>query len=589
MTPDACRAIVRPFVLGIVLTSVLLASGTAALAQRTLVIERFNCDVRVNADGTVDVVETIRPRFTGSWNGIYRTIPVEYRTDQGLNYTLRLDVTDITDANGRTLRYEISRERHYRKLKIWVPDAVNATRTVVLRYRVTNGLKFFDEHDELYWNVTGDEWEVPIEAVEANVILPSGAQHVRAVAFTGGYGSREQAADIRTSAASVTVVSTRGLGFKEGLTVAIAWDPGVVTRPTTVDRAVGAVRSNAPFGIPLVVLGIMYWLWHTRGRDPRLRPIAPQYEPPHDLTPAELGTLIDGSPDMRDITATIVDLAVRGFIHIEERQEAKFFGLFNSRDYVFTLRKPRRDWTALMRHERELLDALFTSGETDAPSGPLASVELSDLQNRFYKDLPAIKTALYDSLIGKGYYTRRPDRVRMVFIVAALVCGLIVLLVGLWVSDRLGMAPLPVIIAAVASVLIIVGFGWVMPARTAQGTRVLEGTLGFEEFLRRVEGDRFERTIKTPALFERFLPHAMAFGVEKNWAKAFEGIFTEPPSWYTGSGVPQFRASTFAGDLGRMSATAAAAMASSPRGSGGSGFSGGSSGGGFGGGGGGGF
>ena len=129
-----------------------------------------------------------------------------------------------------------------------------------------------------------------------------------------------------------------------------------------------------------------------------------------------------------------------------------------------------------------------------------------------------------------------------------------------------------------------------MPSRTTPGTRELEKVLGFQEFLSRVEADRFERVVKTPEMFEKFLPYAMALGVEDNWAKAFEGIYNEPPQWYIGPyAAHAFRPSAFTSDLGRMSTQAAAVMASAPRSSGGSGFSGGSSGGGFGGGGGGGF
>src|SRR6185503_20686275 len=125
----------------------------------------------------------------------------------------------------------------------------------------------------------------------------------------------------------VRLESTTGLSFREGLTLVVGWNPGVVHRPTTVERAAGTVYSNLPLMIPPVVLLGMWMLWRARGRDPKLQPIATQYEPPDRMTPAELGTLVDGRPDMRDITATIVDLAVRGFLHITEVEDKKLFGL----------------------------------------------------------------------------------------------------------------------------------------------------------------------------------------------------------------------------------------------------------------------
>jgi uncharacterized membrane protein len=153
------------------------------------------------------------------------------------------------------------------------------------------------------------------------------------------------------------------------------------------------------------------------------------------------------------------------------------------------------------------------------------------------------------------------------------------------------MQPVAGIAAGMISGIIIVLFGWFMPARTIRGTRELEKVRGFQEFLSRVETDRLDRMVKTPEMFEKFLPYAMALGVEDTWAKAFDGIYKEPPRWYSGpGGVHAFRPSTLTSNLGVMSTQAASVMASAPRSSGGSGFGGGgSSGGGFGGGGGGGF
>jgi uncharacterized membrane protein len=526
------------------------------------------------------VDETIVPRFTGSWNGIFRTIPVEYRTPQGLNYTLRLTVESVTDEQGRDLRYESSRERHYRKLKIWVPGAANATRTVKLRYRVANGLRFFDEHDELYWNVTGDEWEVPIESASADVRLPEGVSGVRATAFRGAYGSTEQA-EVAIQPDGVHVQTTRGLGMREGLTIVVGWNPGVVHRPTTVEKTTAVVSSNLPLAIPPLVLLAMFRLWRKRGRDPELAPITTQYEPPAQMTPAELGTLIDGKPDMRDITATIVDLAVRGYVHITETQDERFFGLFTNKDYTFGLTKDRAGWGTLKAHERDLLKAMFGGSDT---------VTLSDLKNKFYKNLPGLRDELYRRLVSDGFYTGRPDHVRVLYIVGGVITGGVIGFASSAILISFGMQPVAGIVAGILSGLTICLFGWFMPSRTARGTRELEKVLGFREFLSRVEADRLDRMVKTPEMFEKFLPFAMALGVEDNWAKAFEGIYTEPPRWYSGPlGPTTFHPTSFTRNLGVMSTAAASTMASAPRSSGGSGFSGGSSGGGFGGGGGGGF
>jgi hypothetical protein len=168
--------------------------ASPAAAQRSLAIERFDAAIVVDRNGSINVTETITAKFTGSWNGIYRTVPVDYHTPQGFNWTLRLELVGASTPDGQPLQVESERDRHYVKYKIWVPGAQDATRTLVLRYRAENGLRFFEDHDELYWNVTGDEWDVPIEAASARIELPPGATGIRAIPVYGRLPSTESTA-----------------------------------------------------------------------------------------------------------------------------------------------------------------------------------------------------------------------------------------------------------------------------------------------------------------------------------------------------------------------------------------------------------
>ncbi len=556
-------------------------------AARSLVIESFDAHVRVEQDGGILLTETIRVHFEGRWNGLYRDIPVEYRTPQGFNKSLALDLGGATDDRGEALKVETSRVRHYRRFRIWVPGAENATRTIVLRYRIPNALLFFTDHDELYWNITGDEWEVPIRAATATVELPRGVTGVRTLAFTGGYGSREREAEVTVAGNIIRFAMQRELAFREGLTVVIGWDKGFVTEPGAAARAWLFLRSNWPLIMPLAVFVLMFELWRRRGRDPHREPVSVRYEPPAELSPAEVGTLADHQPDMRDITATIVDLAVRGHLVIEEKNESKLLGLWSSKEYVFERRSPPAaggtspDAAKLRPHEQAVLDGLFAAGER---------VELSDLENKFYRELPRIRDRIFVALVQRGYYRQRPDRVRKHTLVSVLVGSAVLAWAGITLTRGAGMAESTWIAAGVLSALIGSGFALVMPARTIRGARVQEEVIGFAEFLGRAERDRFERLARTPELFEAYLPFAMALGVERRWVAAFGDICNQPPAWYRGQDVSSFRASHFVNDMGRMTTRAAAVMASSPRGSGSSGFGGGgSSGGGGGGGGGGGF
>lgn len=561
----------------------LVAATTPALAQRELAIERFDATIDVRPDASIEVTETITARFTGSWNGIYRTIPVKYRTQQGFNWTLRLDQVRATDATGQPLRLEASRERHYAKYKIWVPGAQDATRTVVLRYRARNGLRFFEDHDELYWNATGDEWDVPLQAASARIELPGTATGIRSIAFNGAYGSTARDATVEQRGTTVHVAMPHALGYREGLTVVVGWDKGVVTPPSATERVTGTLASNWPLAIPIPVFFLALALWRRRGRDPEALPVAVQYEPPGGLTPGEAGVLIDNTADMRDITATLVDLAVRRYLRIEERDDRKLLGLIGSLEYVLHRLEPPAGTPSLAAHEQHVLEGVFTGrGDT---------VELSDLKNEFYRTLPKIRNSLFDQLKARGYYLARPDRVRGLWRGLAVFAGILVGGGGAALSGKLLMTPVPFLIAGALVALILLFFSWIMPARTVAGARVREAVLGFEEFLRRVESEHFKRVILSkPELFDRYLPYAMAFGVEQKWAKAFDGIYTQAPTWYAGSPGVVFSPSRFSSSLGALSSTVSSAMASSPRSSSGSGFGGGgSSGGGGGGGGGGGF
>lgn len=549
--------------------------------DRTLDIRSFRSEILVRRDGSLNVKETIVVDFHGEWNGLYRTIPVEYRTSQNLNYTLRLRVTGVHDDAGNALRTEQERQGGDLQIKAWVPGARDATRTVIFEYQVANALRFFPDHDELYWNVTGERWAYPIRSASADVYLPPEIAGVRTNAFTGAYGSQRQDAEVEQVGNVVRFRTAGELGLHEGLTVVVGWDPGVLERPSALSRIWNFVYGNLILLLPLLALWAMILLWRRYGRDPELGSIAPRYEPPAGMTPAEAGTLIDLTCDMRDITATIVHLAVRGFIRIEESEKEHLFGLVSSRDYTF-VRLTGVDPGELKEHERDLLDALFEEGPT---------VALSSLQNRFYKKLPRVMDSLKGSLVAEGYYVRNPTTVRALFMLGAAVTGFLVYLLGMALAASRGTSPVSAVLAGVLTGVAVAVVGWFMPARTVRGTSTLREVLGFEEFLSRVESDRLERVVDRPELFEAYLPYAMAFGVEKRWAGAFEGICDTPPDWYRGRHGGPFRTSLFVADMGRLSTAAGSTMRSAPRSSSGSsGFGGGGfSGGGFGGGGGGGF
>jgi uncharacterized membrane protein YgcG len=613
-------------------------------AQKSLVIESFESDIQVQTSGAVVVTETLRPRFRGSWNGILRDVSTRHTTAAGERERLDIQLLSATDGAGRPLRHEVERpDGDTRRFRVWVPDARDRTAVVVIRYRVDGAIRYFasdstgpgQDYDELYWEVTGTEWEVPIEVANVRVAIPVGAEPLQYAAYYGRTRSNTRAPVSIGDAGAISVADVGPLPPGEGLTIAVAWPAGIVAQPAGVSRSApvtfgpegsAPARAAIPVGsaspvalLPLLLPFLVFYLahraWDRRGRDPKKRAITVHWEPPEDLNPAETGTLIDHDPGMHDIVSTLVDLAVRGYVVIAERERKGFLKF--GKDYVFHLIRPRSEWGDLTRHETLFLNGLFegsarsevlanlaeegsfldtiletVGGEPasdTAPEGALDSVLLSDLQNEFYTKLPSIKDAILDALVRKGHYARRPDRVRTRWFLTALGAFAIgfVGIAGITSGTATGLvAGVAMLIAGVASALVLGVFAFLMPARTEKGARTREAALGFRQFLERVESPRYRRMISSPAQFEEYLPYAMAFRCEDKWAKAFDDLLTEPPNWYHGH-YGTFRPSAFAGDLGTLASTAGSTMASSPSSSGSGG--GGSVGGGSGGGGGGGF
>jgi hypothetical protein len=375
----------------------LVAASAAPASARTLRISDFHAELDVLPDSSLDVTETIHVTFDGPWQGIYRTIPVEYPGPGGFNYSLFLTDISATDSDGAPLRIERQRHAGNLQLKIFVPGAQDSVRNISLHYRVRNGLRFFEDHDELYWNVTGNDWDVPIESASAHVILPEGVTGLHAANFTAFFGSRSQESQVEILGSNVDVRTQRPLAFHEGLTVVAGWDRGFVHEPQASEKVVQFLQSNWPLFIPVAVLLLMFVVWYTRGREPQVGAIAVQYEPPAGLSPGEAGTLVDDQAGIRDITATLVDLAVRGYIVIEERESSHLMGLYSNKEYIFHLNKKPAEWKGAKSHELLLLSGIFG----DAIVGVRDQVALSELQNRFYKNLPGIRCS------SPGLHSRR--------------------------------------------------------------------------------------------------------------------------------------------------------------------------------------
>jgi Predicted membrane protein (DUF2207) len=557
------------------LLALLICILTGVAQAKSWRVADFQENITVNPDGTAVVEERISLAFVGEWHGIHRTIPIEYPGPNGTNYELFLEVTSVTDGSGGKLKYDSSTSNGARDLKIYIPDAVDATRTVEITYRVRNGTRFFDSYDEFYWNVTGNDWPVPIDHAAATVRFPLAASgSLRAQAFTGVYGSSQRDATAKAAGPEAVFETNNPLPMRGGLTIDVYIPKDILKEPSALTKFFWFVGGNPIVFLPLVTLIGMFSLWWLKGRDPDPGvSVAPMYAPPSGISPAEAGTLLNDSIHPRDITSTIIDLAVRGYIKIEETAEKTL--VFTHKDYIFHLLKPREQWgNDLEPHERVMLENVFAGG---------SDTRLSSLKNRFYTAVPVIRQDIMAALKTKGIYLLDPDSANGYSIgmeVAIVVCFGILQYLG-WANFF--NSPLLLVVCVPLSALIWWLFARVMTAKTVKGGQTRVAVLGFQEFMNRVDGERLK--VMPPTTFEKFLPYAMALGVEHHWAQAFAGIVKDPPQWYVGPGgygVGVFNPTFFSSSMNSMATDMHQVFVSAPRASsGGSGFGGGGGGGGF--------
>ena len=553
------------------------------VSAQDFTIVKFHADITVNEDSSLLVQETILVKFHESRHGIYREIPFKYTDEQGNTERTPLHVQSVTDQAGVERKYRVAKKGNVVNIRIGdSKHYVEGFQTYVITYQVENALLFFDDHDELYWNVTGNYWWSPIHEASARVTLAvkDQSRNLWAACYTGAFGSRASQCRYEASHNIAEFSSTKSLAPREGLTIAFGWDKGLVSQPSSYEKFLWMIdiRENWIFLIPFFSLASMVYLWRTRGRDPGVRAaVAVKYEPPKynnvPLTAGEVGALIDEKLNSRDITSSIIGLAVKGYIRIEEQKTEGL--LFDSTDYYLWKVKGPDD--TLSSFEKLLMSKIFT--------GEFPGRMVSDMKNKFYADLKIIKDTLYAELTSKRYFLVSPESVRKVFSTA----GVIIAVASAILFAILTSSPKSVF-AGLLTGLPVVAFARVMPVKTKSGTAAYMDIIGFQEFMNRAEKDQLER-MGDKDLFSKFLPYAIALNVVDNWSRAFEGIYQESPQWYVShTGLRSFSPSRFSHAISSATSGLASAMFSAPRGSGvsgGGGFGGGSSGGGFGGGGGG--
>jgi len=550
------------------------AVSAAAADERIL---RYHSDIEVAEDGGMLVEETIQVRAEGNRirRGIYRDFPTEYEDALGNAYVVEFDVVSVgrdgdvedwhSERRGNGVRvYAGSAER-------MLPPGVHE---YSIRYRTDRQLGFFEDHDELYWNVTGNGWGFPIDEASATVHLPGAPAPTRFTveAYTGPMGARGADWVTAFEAGLPVVRTTRPLNVGEGLTIVVQFPKGLVAEPTALDRLVWLLEDNRGLLLALVALiGSFAWLtvsWHRAGRDPDAGVIFAHYEPPEGYSPASARYIKRMGYDAATFSAAVVNLAVKGHLTIARSGDQ------------YELERSDSD-APLAAGESALLGQLFRR------SNRLV------LENRNHATINAARRAHRRAL--RRDYLNRYFRTNSGLLLPSLALSLVLLV--LIVVMR---AVTPLVVGLyVMNGLMHDAFAWLMKAPTTRGRALLDRLEGFRLYLDVAEKDDLNLRNppeKTPELFERYLPFAMALGVEQAWAEQFTSVFARlqaeqgaayRPRWYHGD-FNSARLGSFANDVG-SGFTSAISSAASPPGSSSGGGGGGSSGGGGGGGGGGGW
>ncbi len=623
---------------------------TLALAVSGFADERildYDSRIVVNPDSSMRVTETIKVRAEGKRirRGIYRDFPTDYLDKAGNRIRVRFNVISVR-RNANAIRWSV--ERRSNGWRVYLGSKSQhispGVYTYELTYQTNRQLGYFKNHDELYWNAIGHGWAFPIDHGKVTVILPEGARDkvMERSAYTGSWGSKQQNCTISENPEGNTVFeTTRGLAPTEGMTIVVLWPKGFVYEPTGSEKAKMLFNDNLNLvaGLVGIILLLVYYLfaWIKVGRDPAAGPIAPMYTPPDDLSPAAMRYIEKMGFDKKAMSAAILNLAVKGMLRIEED------------DGDYTLVRVKNNQAGLSPEESKLFNRLLIGRKSILLDNSNATTIQSAMQ--------AFQRALKTHFMKKYFKKNTGWFVPGVLFSILIVIGIAALsrlaspamFMSLWlagwtagvlalggatfsswksvikgggdVGAAIGMTlfTLPFLAGEIMGIFVLIQsaglfpvlmllilllidsfFYWLLKAPTLFGRREMDKIDGFKLFLSVSEKDElnFRTPIdKTPELFEKYLPYALALNVENKWAEKFAGILNTEltpeqggyrPGWYSGTANwAALGAAGFASSLSSSFSSAVSSSSVSPgssSGGGGGGFSGGGGGGGGGGG-----
>ena len=542
--------------------------------------DSIDVEIYVNSDSTFDVIEKQTYSLSGDFGFFYRDIELK-----DLDHISNVEVFDsdgnklsnyTKEYNGNRLhiQWDFPRRNYDKELKSWT-----------IKYKVHGGLGFFDDYDELYWNAIFQDRDVNVERAKVSVYLPEGVnkEDIFTRMFVGKLGDKNEYSNYVVDNPVIdnpVIFSGKNVQPKEYLTIVVSWPKGLVTKPFLYrNQLINLIILFTSIVIPIIVFIKAFRKWWKYGKDPKVKKtVIAHYRPPNGLSPAVLEVLIKQAPEVKGILATVVNLAVRGYIRITEKEVKILF--FKKKEYVFERLKSEVD----LRHfEQKIMKSLFKRKKT---------VSSTELKNKFYKELEGIKKTIYKEVAETDLFNGNIEEIRsknsriyfiglIVSVVIFFIFMMIVLLLGLSFYMPQGLI---LLVGLLASCVIGLVFSYQMPVLTPQGLELKWKALGFMTYLHTAE--RFRIGAETLETFSEFLPYAMIFGVEKQWAQRFSNFSYRDQGWY----VPVAMSSSSPGSFSNFNSSfsgfansVSSTFTSTPGGSGAGGGAGGGGGGGGGG------
>jgi uncharacterized membrane protein YgcG len=543
----------------LVLLAALFTSPVRA-QNKTLRWHTWDADIQINTDGTFHVREVYQIEFLGGpFTFGYRDIPID-QFEELKDFAVREDAVEYREARSEAPNtFYWTRDSENYRINWFFPSTTDQTRTFTVEYTVVGGIIISEDvGDRFFWKAVGPDHDFPIESSTVTVRMPQGhAFDTTIEPFTYGV---EATCAFEAEATRATCHSDYlpagqyfeiGLRFPHGIIPAEepSWQASYEREQSWND--VGRPAWNVGLGALAILiliggLGIVYLMWLFSGRDPDIGPV-PSYltEPPSDLPPGVAGTLVDEKADLQDIIATVVDLARRGVLEMEEH-ENKVFGITASR--TFTFRKSANSDSPLRDYERLLITEMF---------GMREEIDLDDLNQKFYTAVPRLQKELYDETVKAGLFPLSPKAVRGRYLGMGIVGLVLAAGIGFcagaavpgFLAGPVDTILCPFMAMGTAAVAMMIASGS-MPVKTRAGAEESAKWRAFKTYLSNTE--RFADLQQVTEQFDRFLPYAIAFGLERTWINKFARVPGTPtPGWYIPvGGRPYYGGMHTAGDGG---------------------------------------